>query len=180
MLKGIREVFVLAFLNVKTRQVILSPATYKPDAEWVEQQAEAFVEQARGEDLPVARLIRDNDGSFSTVFDEALRRKHVKIVKTQFRSPNMNAFVERFVQSIQQECLDHFIIVGTQHMDVLCREYLAFYHTERPHQGRDNKLLVCESPPKNRETNSDVLKLSDISCSLRLGGLLKSYSRKAA
>ena len=177
--KGIRQAFVLAFLNVKTRRVILSPATYKPDAEWVEEQAEAFVEQARGAGLPVARLMRDNDSSFSTVFDEALRRKHVKIVKTQFRSPNMNAFVERFVQSIQQECLDHFVVFGTQHMDVLCREFLEYYHTERPHQGRENELLVQETP-KNPVSNSDVLRLSDLSCSSRLGGLLKSYSRKAA
>jgi putative transposase len=173
--KGIRQAFVLAFLNVKTRRVILSPATYKPNAEWIEAQAEAFVEQARGAGLPVARLMRDNDSSFSTVFDEALRRKHVKIVKTQFRSPNMNAFVERFVQSIQQECLDHFIIFGTQHMDVLCREYLEYYLTERPHQGRENEVLVGEKPPKE-----SLLKLSDIRCQSRLGGLLKSYSRKAA
>ena len=72
--KGIRQAFVLAFLNVKTRRVILSPATYKPDAEWIATQAESFVEQARIDCLPVARLIRDHDGAFSKVFDEVLRR----------------------------------------------------------------------------------------------------------
>ena len=73
--KGIRQAFVLAFLNVETRRVILSPATYKPNAEWVEDQAEAFVEQARGEGLPVARLMRDRDSAFSRAFDDALRRQ---------------------------------------------------------------------------------------------------------
>jgi putative transposase len=173
--KGIRQAFVLAFLNVKTRRVILLPATYKPDAEWVEAQAEAFVDQARGEGLPVARLMRDNDGAFSTVFDEALRRKHVTVKKTQFRSPNMNAFAERFVQSIKQECLDHFVVFGAEHMDVLCSEYLEYYHTERPHQGRENELLVGNPPQRG-----ELLKLSDVRCTTRLGGLLKSYQRKAA
>ena len=50
----------------------------------------------------------------------------------------------------------------------------------RPHQGRDNEVLICEPPPKHPESNCDVLKLSDIRCNSRLGGLLKSYSRKAA
>jgi putative transposase len=172
--KGIRQAFVLAFLNVKTRRVILSPATYQPTAEWVETQAEAFVEQARGEGLPVSILMRDNDGMFRNDFDEVLRRKHVRVKKTQFRSPNMNAFAERFVQSIKQECLDHFVVFGAQHMDLLCREYLEYYHTERPHQGRENELLVGKGA-ENRE----LLKLSDVRCTTRLGGLLKSYQRKA-
>jgi len=66
--KRIRQAFVLAFLNVKTRRVILSPATYQPTAEWVEAQAESFVAQARGEGLPVATLMRDNDGMFRNGF----------------------------------------------------------------------------------------------------------------
>jgi putative transposase len=117
---------------------------------------------------------RGNLLGFSTVFDEALRRKHVTVKKTQFRSPNMNAFSERFVQSIKQECLDHFVVFGAQHMDVLCREYLEYYHTERPHQGRENELLVGKVPQQGK-----LLKLSDIKCTTRLGGLLKSYQRKA-
>jgi len=80
--KGIRQAFVLAFLNVKTRRVILSPATYQPTAEWVERQAESFVAQACGEGLPVATLMRDNDGMFRNDFDEVLRSKHVTVKKT--------------------------------------------------------------------------------------------------
>ena len=60
-------------------------------------------------------------------------------------------------------------------MDVLCREYLEYYHTERPHQGRENEVLVGKGAPRG-----ELLKLSDIKCKERLGGLLKSYQRKAA
>jgi putative transposase len=91
--RGYRQVFVLAFLNVETRRVILSPATYQPDAEWVEAQAQAFVAQARDAGLPVARVMRDRDSKFSEAFDEALRRHHVKVVKTQFRAPNCDLLI---------------------------------------------------------------------------------------
>jgi putative transposase len=179
--KGIRQVFVLAFLNVKTRRVILSPATYKPDAIWIAAQAESFVKQARDQGLPVARLIHDRDKKLSSLFDNTLRRHRVKVVKTPFRSPNMNAFVERFVQSITQECLNHFIVFGTPHMDVLCREYLTYYHRHRPHQGKRNELLL---PPKRRKrrckATEDIPALAELRCESRLGGLLKSYHRKAA
>ena len=54
----------------------------------------------------------------------------------------MNAYIERFVQSIQQECLDKFIAFGREHFDVLIREYTSYYHHERPHQAMDNKPLI--------------------------------------
>jgi transposase InsO family protein len=125
----------------------------------------------------IRKLARENEWGY---FDKALRRKRVKVSKTQFRSPNMNAYVERFVQSIKQECLDHFFIFGTQHLDALCREYLAHYLTERPHQGRDNDLLIKLKPRMKQAREQDLPRLANIRCHSRLGGLLKSYSRKAA
>jgi putative transposase len=176
-IKGIREVFVLAFLNVETRRVVLSPATFHPDEAWVVEQSRRFVELAREQKLPVATLQRDRDSKFTATVDKALRSKRLKVKVNQFRRPNTNAFEERFVQSIQQECLDRFVIFGEQHMDHVCAEYLAYYHTERPHQGEgiDNELLIRErmTPPV------DAIPLDEIRCSQRLGGLLKSYWRKA-
>lgn len=178
--KGIRQAFVLAFIHVKTRRVIFSPATYQPNAEWVATQAEAFVEQARSENLPVARLMRDRDSALSDAFDDALRRKRVRILKNPFCAPNMNAYIERFVQSIKRECLDHFIVFGVTHLDVLCREYLAHYHTERPHRGRGNELLIRPTGKLRSQETDEAPTLGDIRCRTRLGGLLKSYHRKAA
>ncbi|WP_425613594.1 integrase core domain-containing protein [Anatilimnocola sp. NA78] len=60
----------------------------------------------------------------------------------EFRSPNTNAFVERFAQSIQQVCLDRFVIFGEQHMDHVCQAYLEHCHNERPHQGIENELTI--------------------------------------
>jgi putative transposase len=185
--KGIREAFVIAFLNVKTRQVFLSPATRHPNEEWVVAQAEAFVKQAREQGLPVRYVQHDRDKKFTNSFDAALRSRHVKPVKNAYRSPNTNAFVERFIQSLQQECLDRFIVFGEKHLDHLCAEYLAHYHQERPHQGEgiDNELLCRpEEPGRPKASRGDlhgeIFPLAEVRCKQRLGGLLKSYSRKAA
>jgi putative transposase len=184
-LKGIREVFVVAFLNVKTRQVILSPATLHPDEAWVVNQAESFVRQARERGLPVQHVQRDRDTKFTRSFDRKLKSHRVKAVKNPFRSPNTNAFVERFIQSIEQECLDRFVIFGEQHMDHVCREYLAHYHDERPHQSLENEPITApkrRGPPRTKRGNvkDEILPLNAVRCKQRLGGLLKSYSRTAA
>lgn len=186
-LKGIRDAFVIVVLNVKTRQVILSPATMHPDETWCVAQAESFVKQAREHGLPVKHVQHDLDTKFTKLFDQQLKRYRVQVKKNAYRSPNTNAFVERFIQSIGQECLDRFVVFGEQHLDSLCAAYLAHYHTERPHQGEgiDNEILCrpkkCGRPKTKRGNLEDeIVPLREVRCQQRLGGLLKSYSRKAA
>ena len=87
------------------------------------------------------------------------------------RAPNLSAFVERWVKSIKVECLDRFVVFGTDHFDHLVEEYLEHYHEERPHQGLGNRLVVERAPPSDN---------GPIVCSSRLGGVLKSYRREAA
>ncbi len=184
-IKGIRDAFVIAFLNVKTRQVIHSPATLHPNEAWVVAQAESFVRRAREQGLSVARVQRDPDTKFTGSFDRTLKANRVKVVKNAYRSPNTNAYVERFIQSISQECLDRFVIFGERHMDSLCASYLAHYHEERPHQSLENEPL---RKPKRRgrpkthpgPLDEQIVPLSEVRCKQRLEGLLKSYSRKAA
>ena len=182
--KGMRNAFVIAFLNVETRQVILSPATLHPDETWVVAQAVSFVQQARAQGLRVRYVQHDRDTKFTKSVDATLRQHRVKPLRNAFRSPNTNAFVERFIQSIGQECLDRFVVFGTQHLDHLCREYLAFYHQDRPHQGIDNELIqrprVRGRPKKHRgELEEQVVPLAEVRCRQRLGGRLKSYARAA-
>lgn len=184
-LKGIREAFVIVFLNLKTRQVILSPATLHPNESWVVGQAEAFVKQARVGNLPVALLQHDRDTKFTKSFDAQLKRMRVKVKRGAYRAPNTNAFVERFIQSIEQECLDRFVVFGERHLGTLCAEYIAYYHQERPHQSLENEPIV--RPPKRGRPKSkqgsiaeEIVPISDIRCLERLGGLLRSYHRAAA
>jgi putative transposase len=181
---GLRDVFVLVFLHVGTRRALVSPATTSPTAAWVQEQTKRFLEHARADKLPVKMLFHDNDTKFSKAVDQDLRSRRIKVCKTAFRAPNTNAFVERFIQTLQQECLDHFVVLGQRHFDYLVTEWLEHYHWERPHQAKDNDLLIRRKPRRKKAKRAppgdDVLQLSEVRCEQRLGGHLKHYYRKAA
>lgn len=113
-----------------------------------------------------------------------LKAEGVTVQTGAYRSPNTNALVERFIQTLQQECLDHFVVFGEKHMNHLVSEFVAQYQEERPHQSKGNEPLLVTGSKKRRKKNEspppDVVSLRDIKCRQRLGGLLKHYVRKAA
>lgn len=172
-----RQFFVLVFVHVGSRRVFVSPCTLHPTAAWMKQQTEAFVCHVKETKIPTAIVMRDRDRNYRTrSFDNVLKDAGFRVMKTTFRSPNLQAYVERFIQSIQHECLDHFIPCGEQHVDHLVSEYVEYYHTERPHQAKGNVPLTGEWPEATGEPPVEV----QIVCRERLGGLLKSYARVAA
>lgn len=133
--------------------------------------------------------MHDRDTKFTASFDDGLKAGGVQVQKTAPRSPNTVAFVERFIQTLQQECLDYFVVFGEQHLNHLVAEMVARNHEERPHQAKANDLLIraASAPPKQTPKGRrksapppDVVPLGNIQCRTRLGGLLKHYSRKAA
>ena len=81
------------------------------------------------------------------------------------RSPNLNAYAERFVRSIESECLAQVIPIGEAHLRRAVREYVEHYHGERNHQGIGNQLI--DSP------DGGSLRSGPIECRERLGGLLR-------
>ena len=88
------------------------------------------------------------------------------------KSPNLNAFAERFVRSIKESCLNRLILVGEGSLRRAVREFVAHYHHERNHQGLGNVLIF----PRSVQPRGD----DAIVCRERLGGLLKYYHRPAA
>jgi transposase InsO family protein len=97
----------------------------------------------------------------------------VKRVPLPPRLPWLNAFAERWIQSVKKEALSKMILFGERSLRHVLREYLAHYHEERPHQGKGNVILF---PSTKAETSPE----GPIECRERLGGLLKYYHRKAA
>lgn len=178
-MKGFRDLYVLIFLHVETRRVWISPSTFHPDETWVKQQAVAFLEHSKEIELPPKLLMHDRDTKFTKSFDAIFDAAGAKGKQTAYRSPNTNAYVERFIQTLQQEVLDYFVVFGEQHMDHLVSEAVEHYHEERPHQSLENV------PPVNRQVidgengYTDDAKLR-IVCHERLGGRLKHYSLRAA
>ena len=86
-------------------------------------------------------LIHDRDPLFSASFRATLGAVGVETVKLPARSPNLNAYAERFVRSIKSECLSRMIPLGENHLRVSIRAFVAHYHLERNHQGLDNELI---------------------------------------
>ena len=102
---------------------------------------------------------------------DLLRDTGVKPLRLPARSPNLNAFAERFVGSVKSECLDRIVPLGEAHPRVAIRAFMAHYHEERSHQGVDNELIA----PK-----ATSLRHGHVRCCERLGGVLKFYYREAA
>ncbi len=96
----------------------------------------------------------------------------MKTVKLPARSPNLNAYAERFARSIKSECLAQIIPLGERHLRKAGQEYTDHYHFERNHQGLDNELI--EKPIDGPNMDGAV------ECRERLGGILKYYHRRAA
>jgi Integrase core domain len=173
---GMRQYFVLAFIHVDSRTVFVSKCSRKPDSAWMKEQAEAFVEHVETTGRKCETLIHDMDNMFVTDFDDTIENSGAEVKEVGPRAPNMNVYIERWVQSIQQECLDHFIVFGEDHFDYLVSEYVDYYQTVRPHQSLENKPLTGDWPDPTSGEPPD----GEIVCHSRLGGLLKHYERQAA
>ncbi|MEY4384745.1 MAG: hypothetical protein RLY20_28 [Verrucomicrobiota bacterium] len=172
---GLVDYFVLFFIHVGSRRVFMAGMTTNPTGPWVTQQARNMAMIFPDEADEPTHLIRDNDPKFTSRFDAVFESENMEVVRTAIRAPNMNAHVERFLQSLQQECLDHFVVFGEDHFRHLINEYLTHYNGRRPHQGLDNRPLDGHS----FELPTDWTH-ADLECTESLGGLLKSYRWKTA
>lgn len=108
---------------------------------------------------------------YTKAFRDTLAAMRVKVVRLPARSPDLNAYAERFVLSIKSECLNRLILFSPAQLQAAIESYVEHYEVERTHQGLANRLTSAQAP-----ANSDA----PIQCRHRLGGLLKYYYRQAA
>jgi len=87
-------------------------------------------------------LIRDNDKKFTDAFDTVFRSEGIDVIRTPYRAPNANAYSERWIRSVREECLDKLLIINQAHLRRVMREYIEFFNTARPHQGLDQRIPV--------------------------------------
>jgi len=95
-------------------------------------------------------------------------------VATPAKSPNCNAVAERFIRTVREECLDHFIVLGERHLRHLLREFIVHYHGERYHQGLDSQIIRPVVGAANDNGAGKIARRA------RLGGVLSYYHRRAA
>jgi transposase InsO family protein len=109
-------------------------------------------------------LILDRDPLYTAAFRDLLRDSGVKPLLLPARSPNVNAFAERFVGSVKSECLNRIVPLGEKQLRSVVRAFVDHYHEERAHQGLRNDLIA----PRTTSLGS-----GPVQCRERLGGLLK-------
>jgi transposase InsO family protein len=170
-LTGLVRYHVFFVIDLASRRVHLAGVVHEPGERWMMQVARNLTDAVDGFLLGKRLLIVDRDPLYTKAFRRLLADAGVKAVRLPPRSPNLNAYAERFVRSVRQECLDHIIPLGDDHLRRVLREYVDHYHLERNHQGLDNRLLEPRAGPAN--DNGEVVRKQ------RLGGLLSFYERQA-
>jgi hypothetical protein len=117
-------------------------------------------------------LLHDRDPKFFETFDAVFRDVGTEPLKLPSQSPNLNAYAERWVRSVKDECLVQLIHFGESPLHRALTEYLAHHRRERNHQKLDN---VIPFPDERKGGRAGVLRKSE-----RLGGLLNLHHRAAA
>jgi len=170
-LRGLVRYHVLFVMELSTRTVEIAGIVPEPNGEWMVQIARNLTDPFDGFLRTARYLIHDRGPAFTKPFASILKSAGVKTVKLPPRSPNLNAYAERFVRSIKEECLSQMIPLGENHLRRAVEEFMRHYHGERNHQGLDNTLIEPEDHVGQAA--------GGVQCRDRLGGLLQYYHRAA-
>lgn len=169
---GLTRFIVLFFIDLSSRRVEIGGIANSANGLWMTQTARTVTDAVDGFFNGKRYLIHDRDPLFTKDFLSMLADSGIESIKLPPRSPNLNAFAERFVRTIKEGCLDRMILFGEGALRNAIREFVAHYHLERNHQGLDNHLLT---PIRTVPAASGTVSRRE-----RLGGMLNYYYREAA
>ena len=170
--KGLTRFLVLFLIDLSSRRVEIAGVTREANGLWMTQVARNLSDAAEGFLIGKRYLIPDRDPLFTAELVEVLEGSGVQSVKLPPRSPNLNAYAERFVRTIKESCLERIIRCGEGSLRKAIHEFIQPYHYERNHQGLGNRLITPEPPGADKN--------GAIPCRPRLGGMLNYYYRQAA
>jgi transposase InsO family protein len=158
-------------IKLATRSVTIAGITTSPNNFFMLHVARQLTDDFDGFLRNSTYLIMDRDKKYSREFRRQLKRDGVRSIRCPPRAPNCNAYAERFVRSVKEECLDRLILFDERSLRNAIKEYMFHYNGERNHQGVNNQLLT---------PLASVSVLKPIQYRERLGGMLKYYYRTAA
>ena len=168
--RGLVTYYTLFVLELQSRRVHVAGSTPYPDEAFVLQAVRDLANAIDGILVEGCVLICDRDRKWSRGVLEFVEHEGVRIIRTPFRAPNCNAYAERFVRSIKEECLERVIVFGERHLRRTIAEFVAHYHAERNHQGIGNELI---DPFERADGQGRVRRRQ------RIGGMLNYYYRAA-
>lgn len=171
-MKGLVRYHVLFVIRLATRKVEIAGIIPEPHGDWMKQIARNLTDFQTGYLAGYERLIHDRGTAFWKEYRTILEQGGVKTIRLPRRSPDLNAFAERWVRTIKENCLDQMILIGESSLRSVVAEFVEHYNTERAHQGLGNKIIE----PKFDEIPTE----GEIQRKGRLGGMLNYYYREAA
>jgi putative transposase len=164
--RGFQQMYVLLWLNMTTREIIVSESTQHPNSAWVVKQTEAFLDQTLSREDKPDIVMHDLDTKFTKEFVAKLKEHGVRHNKLPKASPNLNGRCERAIFTLKNECLRKFIIFGKKHLDYLLVEFSDYYNTARSSMVREHLPPVRSEEPEEVET----LKLKQVEVKEYVGG----------
>jgi transposase InsO family protein len=170
--RGLTTHYVLFVIDLATRRIRIAGITVHPNADWMMQVGRNLLDVVDGPLAGKKYLILDRDTKYCAAFRQMLVREGVRVIRLPPRSPNLNAYAERWIRGVRDECLSKVIPMGQGMLRGALREYVAHHHLERNHQGLGNALITPCSAVGSRDQT--------ISRRSRLGGILNYYERIAA
>jgi hypothetical protein len=169
---GLVRYHVFCLMRLATREVHIAGIIPEPQGRWMKQMARNLTDGMDGFLSGCRYLIHDRASLFSAEFRMIFQAAGVESIRLPARSPNLNAFAERFVRTIKKSCLDRIVLIGDASLHRATAQFVLHYHAERNHQGLRNKIIRPEFTP--------FPTAGAIKCRRRLGGLLNYYHREAA
>ena len=139
--RGLVTYYVLFLLHLETRRVTLAGITRHPTEAWMAQIARNVATDPASAVCRCRYRLHDRDAKFCVAFEDVFASEGIRCLKLPPRSPNLNAFAERWVRSVQEECLSKLILFGERSLHRAVTEFVAHFHSERNHQGKANALL---------------------------------------
>jgi putative transposase len=112
-------------------------------------------------------LIRDNDKNWRGGHDRVFQSEGVRVIRTPIHAPNANAYAERWVRIVREECLNHLLILNEKHLRRVLQTFIHDCSTARPHQGLDQAMPV----PRQEVTITGPVQRRDVL------GFIRDYYR---
>ncbi len=173
--RGMKQMYVLVWLCMTTREVIASESTEHPNSAWVEEQTDLFLDQTASREEKPSIVMHDKDTKFTKEFVAKLKERGVRANSLPKASPNLNGRAERIIGTLRWECLDKFIIFGKRHLDYLVGSYVDYYNNHRSHMQRDWLPPIRDEPDE-----VETLRMDQVEVKSYVGGLVQSFERKTA
>ena len=154
-----QTLYVLFFIELGSRRVHFAGITTNPNQIWITQKARQLVWDLSNRDKPLRFLIHDNDRSFCQAFDTVFESEGTHVIHAPFRTPNANAFTERWVRTVREECLDHILIINATHLRRVLIEFSHYYNISRLDQGIDQQTPIPHTTPSSGTIHQRLLSI---------------------